>query len=48
MYMEAKMPVLYLCACLLLAGDVNATTFSKRMHSPLARITDNFRASMKP
>ena len=45
---EGSMPLLYLCAHALLAGDVNATTFSERMHSPLARITSKFRASMKP
>jgi len=33
---------------MLLASDVNATTFSERMHSPLARITEKFRASMQP
>ena len=42
------MPVLNLCAYLLLAGDVNATTSSERMHSALARITDKFRASITP
>lgn len=46
--MQVKSPILYICACALLAGDVNATTFSERMHSPLARITSKFRASMKP
>lgn len=45
---KGKMPLLFFCACMLLASDVNATTFSERMHSPLARITEKFRASMRP
>jgi hypothetical protein len=45
---KAKKPLLFFCACMLLASDVNATTFSERMHSPLARITEKFRASMHP
>jgi len=46
--MTGKWPLLYLCACWLLAGDVNSTCFSERMHSPAGRIMSKFRASMKP
>ncbi len=45
---KAKMPLLYICAHSLLAGDVNSTTYNERIQSPMARITDKYRASMKP
>ena len=45
---SGKWPLLFLCACWLLAGDVNSTCFSERMHSPAGRIMSKYRASMKP
>lgn len=45
---EERMPILSWCAQQLLAGDTGATCFSERMHSPVGRICNKFRASSKP
>ena len=45
---EERMPILSWCAQQLLAGDTGATCFSERMHSPVGRVCNKFRASSKP
>ena len=46
--MEKQFPLLYLCAVTLLACDGNSTCENERAHSPAGRITEPYRASMKP
>ena len=45
---EKQFPLLYLCAVTLLACDGNSTCENERAHSPAGRITEPYRASMKP
>ena len=45
---KSSRPLLYFCAETLLGGDGNSTCFNERMHSPAGRITEKYRASMKP
>ena len=45
---EKQFPLLYLCAVTLLACDGNSTCENERAHSPAGRITEPYRALMKP